>query len=150
MLVGTYYHTLEDNGRISLPRSFRSKQTDWVVTRGLDGCLFLLSADKFTAELEQITKRSFTNKDTRDLTRLFANEAQEVTPDKTGRVQLPEYLITFAGLTKNVVIVGSVSRIEIWDRDRYHAYISELEPQAEALAERFTDVNETTPAGSTR
>ncbi len=150
MLVGTYYHTLEDNGRISLPKTFRSKQTDWVVTRGLDGCLFLLEVEKFTQELEQITKRSFTNKDTRDLTRLFANEAQEVTPDKTGRVQLPEYLITFAGLTKNVVIVGSVSRIEIWDRDHYHTYISELEPQAEALAERFTDVNETTPAGSTR
>lgn len=144
MLLGTHYHTLEDNGRVSLPKTFRAQSSEWIVTRGLDGCLFLLPPEQFAQELKSITTRSFTNKDTRDLTRLFANEAQEVTPDKAGRVQLPEYLIEFAALTKNVVIVGSVTRIEVWDRDRYHSYLKDLEPQAEALAERFThDTSET-------
>ncbi len=151
MLLGTYYHTLEENGRMSLPKAFRDQQEDWIVTRGLDGCLFLLKPDQFTQELTQITNRTFTSKDTRDLTRLFANEAKEVTTDKTGRVQLPEYLISFAGLSKSVVIVGSVNRLEIWDTQRYHDYLEKLEPQAEALAERFsTYENEKTPASPTR
>lgn len=148
MLLGTHYHTLEDNGRVSLPKSFREQSKAWIVTRGLDGCLFLLPPEQFASELKNITTRSFTNKDTRDLTRLFANEAQEITPDKAGRVQLPEYLISFAQLTKHVVIVGSVTRIEVWDRDRYHTYLSELEPQAETLAERFNHENRETPTSA--
>lgn len=137
MLIGTYYHTLEDTGRVSLPKPFRDEQETWIVTRGLDGCLFLLKPEQFAQELAQITERTFTSKDTRDLARLFANEARQVTADKTGRVQLPEYLTNFAQLSKNVVIVGSVTRLEIWDRDRYHKYVTELEPQAESLAEKF-------------
>jgi MraZ protein len=137
MLIGTYYHTLEDTGRVSLPKPFRDEQASWIVTRGLDGCLFLLKPEQFAQELAQITTRTFTSKDTRDLTRLFANEAKEVAADKTGRVQLPEYLIKFAQLSKSLVIVGSITRIEIWDRERYHTYLAQLEPQAENLAEKF-------------
>lgn len=137
MLIGTYYHTLETNGRVSLPKPFRDEQKNWIVTRGLDGCLFLLKPEQFAQELAEITTRTFTSKDTRDLTRLFANEAKEVTADKTGRVQLPEYLTAFAKLSKNVVLVGSVTRVEIWDRERYHAYLALVEPQAEELAEKF-------------
>ena len=148
MLIGTYYHTLEDNGRVSLPKPFRTEQTEWIVTRGLDGCLFLLSPEQFKQELSQITTRTFTNKDTRDLTRLFANEAQEVTPDKAGRVQLPEYLTAFAGLKKNVVIVGSINRVEVWDRDKYHDYLKQLEPKAEDLAERFSSYDKQTTSAS--
>lgn len=139
MLLGTYYHTLEATRRVSLPKQFRTETEDWIVTRGLDGCLFLIAADKFTSELEQITQRSFTSKDTRDLARLFANAAAPVSPDSHGRVQLPEYLTEFAALEKHVVLVGSVTRVEIWDRDRYHNYMEQLEPQAELLAERFND-----------
>lgn len=150
MLIGTYYHTLEENGRVSLPKPFRESQENWIVTRGLDGCLFLLKPEQFEQELATITQRTFTSKDTRDLIRLFANEAQAVTPDKTGRVQLPEYLTTHAHLTKNVVIVGSITRVEIWDRERYHAYLEQLEPQAEALAEKFANERQETPASHAR
>lgn len=150
MLIGTYYHTLEDTGRVSLPKPFRDEQETWIVTRGLDGCLFLLKPEQFTSELQQITNRTFTSKDTRDLTRLFANEAKQVTPDKTGRVQLPEYLIKFAGLSKSVVLVGSLTRIEVWDRDRYHNYLAALEPQAEALAEKFAYDEKTSTSSAHR
>ena len=139
MLLGKYYHTVEATRRVSLPKQFRTETENWIVTRGLDGCLFLVAADRFAQELAEITRSSFTRKDTRDLARLFANEAAEVSPDKLGRVQLPEYLTTYAGLTKNVVLVGSVTRVEIWDRERYHDYMNALEPQAEVLAERFND-----------
>lgn len=139
MLLGTYYHTLEATRRLSLPKQFRNSTETWIVTRGLDGCLFLIPQERFTEELQEIAQRSFTNKDTRDLTRLFANAAAEVSPDAHGRVQLPEYLTQFAALEKHVVLVGSLTRVELWDRDKYHNYMTALEPQAEALAERFND-----------
>lgn len=137
MLIGKYYHTMEAAGRVSLPKPFRSFSKHWVVTRGFDGCLFLLPEDHFKEELEKINQRSFTQKDTRDLVRLLANEAVSVDPDALGRVQLPEYLITFAHLQKHVVLVGSVTRVELWGREAYHKYIEQLEPHAEELAEHY-------------
>lgn len=135
MFIGKYYHHLEQNQRISLPKKFRELAKSWIVTRGLDGCLFLFQPETFQASIENIANRSLTKKANRDLVRLMTNEATEITSDANGRVHLPEYLIEFAKLTKNVVIVGSLQRIEIWDQDRYHHYVAELENQAEAIAE---------------
>ncbi len=139
MLIGTYYHTLEAHGRVSLPKSFRQTHLQWVVTRGLDGGLFLFPAEQFTAELQKLNSRSFTTKRNRDFVRLMTNEAMAVTPDKNGRVQLPEYLIEFAKLNKNLVVVGSLSRAEIWDRDAYHTYMQATESEAEAIAESLAE-----------
>lgn len=135
MYIGKYYHKVEDKGRVSLPKAFRSKASAWIITRGLDGGLFLFQAEKFTAEIEKLEARSFTKKTHRDFIRLMTNEAQEVTPDANGRVQLPEYLTTFANIGKDVVIVGSYSYVEIWDRDTYHTYLDEVESRASEIAE---------------
>jgi len=139
MFIGRYYHNLEAAGRISLPKVFRAKTTDWVVTRGLDGGLFGFRAGDFAAEVKKLSQRTFTKKDHRDFIRLMTNDAVEVKPDKLGRVQLPEYLIKLAGLKKNVVIVGSYSRIEIWDQAKYHQYLDKIENQAEKIAERLDE-----------
>lgn len=139
MLIGTHYHTVEAAGRISLPKPFRSHTKQWVITRGFDGCLFLLPEETFSSEVAALSQRSFTQKDNRDLIRLLTNAASSVKPDKLGRVQLPEYLIKFAHLTKHVVLVGSMTRIEVWDRETYHHYIAQLEPHAEELAERYAE-----------
>lgn len=138
MFLGKYYHVLEANGRISLPKAFRDQTKSWVVTRGLDGGLFLFDTTTFATELRELQERTLTHKQHRDFARLMANEASEVTPDKNGRIQLPEYLTTFAQLTKNLVVVGSLKYVEIWDRERYHTYVAQLEPQAEAIAESLT------------
>lgn len=138
MLIGKFYHRLEEKGRISLPKKFRSEKNEWVVTRGLDGCLFLFTTDDFEKKLAQIANRTFTKKAHRDLIRLMTNEASEVDVDSTGRVHLPEYLIEFAQLKKDIVIVGSYSNIEIWDRDTYHEYIDNLEENAEDIAESIS------------
>ncbi|PIY79708.1 MAG: division/cell wall cluster transcriptional repressor MraZ [Candidatus Pacebacteria bacterium CG_4_10_14_0_8_um_filter_43_12] len=139
MLLGKYYHTLEANGRLSLPKSFRGVYPSWIVTRGLDGGLFLIGEEVFKQELDQLSERSLTKKRNRDFIRLMTNEAKPVTPDTAGRVQLPEYLIQFAGLKKEVVIVGSLNKIEIWDRDRYHTYLDTVEPEAEKIAESLDE-----------
>ena len=91
MFIGKYYYKLQANGRISLPKGFRDEGEDWVVTRGLDGCLFIFKADRFQEELSQLADRSFTKKAHRDLTRIMTNEAQEVKADNNGRVHLPKY-----------------------------------------------------------
>jgi MraZ protein len=139
MFIGKYYHALEENNRISLPKKFREIETDWVVTRGLDGGLFLFRATNFDQELKKLSQRTFTKKAHRDFIRLMTNEAQEVIADGNGRVSLPEYLIEFAQLKKDLVIVGSYERIEIWDRDTYHKYLTQIESDAEKIAEGLND-----------
>lgn len=136
MLIGKYYHNLEGNGRISLPKKFRNTSQSWIITRGLDGCLFLLKKENFTNELEKINQVGLTKKANRDLVRLMTNEASELTPDSTGRIKLPNYLIEFAQLKKALVIVGSLNRLEIWDQERYHRYLDQLESKAESIAEQ--------------
>ena len=139
MYIGKYYHTVEEKGRVSLPKAFRERSTGWVLTRGMDGGLFLFEKDKFTEELQKLEARSFTKKKHRDFIRLMTNEAIEVVPDKNGRVQLPEYLTSFAQIEKSVVIVGSYNYIEIWDRDTYHSYVESLEQEAENIAESIDE-----------
>jgi len=139
MLIGKYYHHLEDKGRLSLPAKFREISKDWIVTRGLDGCLFLLQESNFKKELEKIAQSSFTRKANRDLVRLMTNEAMEVRTDENGRVNLPDYLINFAHLEKNVVIVGSLNHLEVWDQNKYHDYIDQIEDQAEVIAESIKE-----------
>jgi len=139
MFIGKYYYKLQANGRISLPKGFRDESEDWVVTRGLDGCLFIFKADRFQEELGQLADHSFTKKAHRDLTRIMTNEAQEIKADDNGRVHLPKYLINFAELKQEIVIVGSYNRIEVWDQESYHQYVDQLEAQAEEIAEQVND-----------
>ena len=137
MFIGTYYHTLEEHGRVSLPKSFRDQAKTWVVTRGLDGGLFLFPAAKFQQRLQRISEnQTFTKKANRDFVRLMTNEAQQIGADKNGRVNLPNYLIKFAGLRKNLVVVGSLDYVEVWERSSYHHYVDSLEKKAEQIAEK--------------
>lgn len=135
MFIGRFYHSLEEKGRISLPKSFRDSVSDWVVTRGLDGSLFLFAAATFETELAALADKPFTTKAHRDWIRLMSNDATAVTCDSVGRVQLPEYLIQLGHLSKEVVVVGSFNRVELWDRATYHTYLDRVEPQAEQIAE---------------
>lgn len=139
MLIGKYYHHLEGKGRLSLPAKFREVSKAWIITRGLDGCLFLLQESNFKQELDRIAQSSLTKKANRDLLRLMTNEAQELEVDDNGRVNLPNYLIDFANLKKEVVVVGSLNHLEIWDQEKYHQYIDQIEDQAEEIAESIIE-----------
>jgi MraZ protein len=139
MFIGRHYHKLEDKGRVSLPKKYREVETDWVVTRGLDGGLFVFRKIDFLEKIEEIAQRSFTKKRNRDFVRLMVNEAQEVAADANGRISLPEYLISLATLTKDVVIVGSYNYLEIWDMNKYHQYLDSLEKNSQAIAESIED-----------
>lgn len=139
MFIGRYYHRLEDKGRVSLPKAFREAGSDWIITRGLDGGLFLFKPETFEKQVQELSERTFTKKRHRDFVRYLVNDARQVSVDKQGRVLLPDYLTQFAKLTKEVVIVGSYQYIEIWDQATYHAYLDTLEESAEQLAEEIEE-----------
>lgn len=135
MLLGTYYHTLESKGRVSLPKTFRLVAQEWVLTRGLDGGIWGITPETFKERLEPYQTRTLTEKRIRDFMRVMAHEAVVSTVDAQGRIQLPELLIARAKLTKHAVIVGSFSYFEVWDREIYHQYRDQIDNQAELLAE---------------
>lgn len=136
MFIGRYYYTIEEKGRVSLPKSFREQEKLWVITRGLDGGVFLFPQADFQKQLQALNERGFTKKADRDFVRLMTNDAEEVEVDAVGRITLPEHLRATAQLTKQVVLVGSFERVEIWDVERYHAYVDNLVENAENIAEK--------------
>jgi len=147
MFIGRYYHTVEDKGRLSLPKPLRETaqqqlnstqdEPSWIVTRGLDGGLFLFLEKTFQQQLADLADRTFTKKHNRDFLRLMTNDAQQVITDGQGRINLPQYLADQAQIKKQVVIVGSFQYVEIWSVEVYHSYLDQLSPQAEQIAEKL-------------
>ncbi len=136
MLIGKSYNTFDSQRRVTLPKTLRSQLGESpILTRGLDGGLFLFPASAWTAIVNNLENQPFTKKRSRDFLRYMSNEAYQVEPDSLGRITVPETLAQAAHLTKDVVVVGSLQYIEIWDRDAYHTYVDALEANAEELAE---------------
>jgi MraZ protein len=128
MFIGTYYHTLESQNRVSVPKNFRVDLTHGsVVTHGLDGCLFIFTSDAWSLLVDKLQSLPLANKAARDFLRLLTYNAAPVEMDKLGRTKLPENLVKLAGLKKDVVFAGSLTRVELWAKDRYHSYIESLE-----------------------
>ncbi|KRL45417.1 cell division protein MraZ [Companilactobacillus mindensis DSM 14500] len=138
--MGEFHHTLDNKGRIIIPAKFRkSLGESFVITRGMDGCLFgypMLQWEKLEAQLDKLP---LTKKDARAFTRFFYSAAAEVEFDKQGRINLSASLVGFAKLTKNCVIVGVSDRIEIWDEQRWNEFSQEAEDNFEEISEKMTD-----------
>lgn len=136
MYTGRYYHKLDDKNRFSLPASFReSLGKKVIVTKGLDGCLFLFDLSQWAKKLEEAGNLEYTKKTNRDFVRLLTNDALELELDEHGRILLSSYLKDQANLKREIVIVGSLDRVEIWDQATYHDYMTKIESQAEDIAE---------------
>lgn len=141
MFIGTYYHTLEDQNRIAVPKSFRSELTPGsVLTYGLDGCLFLFTAESWNKLVEKLETLPLTSKPARDFLRLLTYHATPVDPDKLGRTKLPENLIKLANLNKDVVFAGALTRVEVWDKARYHAYVDGLSSKEGELESALSEL----------
>jgi MraZ protein len=126
MFVGTFYHTLESKGRFSLPKTFRGNASNWVLTAGLDGCLFIFPESEFHREAEKLASLSYSQADHRALIRHFASHASLQAPDELGRLTLTPDLRQLAGLGKKLVIIGALTRIEVWGLDQYHQFFDNL------------------------
>ncbi|TGD25315.1 transcriptional regulator MraZ [Companilactobacillus suantsaicola] len=140
MFMGEFHHALDNKGRIIIPAKFRKLLGDeFVITRGMDGCLFGYPMEQWDKLEGQLDKLPLTKKDARAFTRFFYSAAAEVEFDKQGRINLSAPLIKFAKLTKNCVIVGVSDRFEIWDEQRWNDFSQEAEDNFEEISEKMTD-----------
>ena len=125
MFMGEYNHSIDAKGRLIVPAKFRESLGDaFVVTQGLDGCLFVYPDEEWQAFEEKLKTLPMANKDARKFVRFFLAGAAQVELDKQGRILLPANLRNFAGLEKDCAFVGVGSRVEIWDKDRWEANTS--------------------------
>ena len=141
MFIGEYTHNLDEKGRLAIPKKFRSSLAKGaVVTRGLDHCLFLYTKAEWKKLADKLANLPFAQANTRAFARLMLAGAMDVSVDKQGRVILPEYLRTFAGLKKNVVVAGLYNRLELWDQKTWSAYTKKNEAESAAIAEQMSEL----------
>lgn len=132
-MKGEYQHTLDTKGRLFIPAKLREELGDsFVVTKGLDQCLFLYP-QKAWDELEENIRQLPMSK-SRNLQRFFLSSAADVTVDKQGRIVVPPVLREYAQLDHDVTIIGVLERAEIWDREAWDAYNGQLDAGSVALA----------------
>lgn len=118
MFMGQYEHSIDAKGRIIIPVKYREDLGElFVVTRGLDGCLFLYPQNEWKSFVEKLQQLA-SSQSTRNLQRQFLSKAMEVTLDKQGRILIPAILREIAALEKEVVFVGMMNRVEVWDKGR--------------------------------
>lgn len=136
MLIGKSYHSLDAQRRVTVPKNMRGDLgSQPILTRGLDGGLFLLPEPFWQGLMNTLEHQPFTKKRARDFMRLLSNDAYPVTLDTLGRFTIPNDLANTFGLSKDVVIVGSLQYLEVWDRERYHTYFDAMAESAEDIAE---------------
>ncbi len=122
MFMSEYNHTIDAKGRLIIPSKFREVLgEEFVVSKGMDGCLFVYANEDWNAFEQKLTSLPLINKEARQFARFFLAGAAQVELDKQGRILLPASLRQFAGLDKEVVLVGVGSRIEIWSKDKWEA-----------------------------
>ena len=128
MFLGTYARKLDDKGRIILPAKFRDELASGVVvTRGQERCLYVFSQREFEVLHEKIRQAPVTSKQARDFLRLFLSGASQETPDKQHRVTIPQNLRDYAGLDRELTVIGAGNRAEIWDTDAWNDYYESAE-----------------------
>ena len=121
MLMGEFQHNMDAKGRVTIPARFREDLGDrFYVTKGLDGCLFVLSPAQWEKLLEKMSSLPLSK--ARSLQRFFFSGAAEAEPDKQGRILIPAALREYAGLEKDVTVIGAATRAEIWDTAKWTQY----------------------------
>ncbi|HEX6919720.1 MAG TPA: division/cell wall cluster transcriptional repressor MraZ [Actinomycetes bacterium] len=136
MFLGTHQPRLDDKGRLFLPAKFRDDLAEGlVITRGQERCLYVFPVAEFTRLYEQMRQAPVTSKAARDYQRVFLSGASSETPDKQGRVTVPPPLREYAGLTRDCVVIGAGSRLELWDAQAWDAYLADRESAFSDLSE---------------
>jgi len=140
MFLGEYSHNLDKKGRLSVPVKFRSQLgSSAIVTKGLEGCLFVYPKDSWTEMASRISQLPISSSNARAFARLMLSGAMEVEIDKFGRALLPSYLREYAGLGEEAVVAGVGNRVEVWDRKAWQSYSKDSESKAADIAESLQE-----------
>ena len=128
MFLGTYAPKLDDKGRVILPAKFRAELAGGVVlTRGQERCIYVFSQREFESLHDKLRQAPVTSKQARDFLRLFLSGANQEQPDKQRRVTIPAGLREYAGLDRDLTVIGAGSRAEIWDTEAWNKYYNDTE-----------------------
>ena len=138
MFMGEYHHSIDEKGRIIIPAKFREELGDsFVVTRGIENCLFVYSDDNWNKICQRLNSLPFTKKDARVFNRFFMSGATGVELDKQGRVNLSAPLIQYAHLSKDCVVIGTGDRLEIWSSEDWDAFFNSTQNNVSDIAENL-------------
>lgn len=141
MLNGEFNHSIDAKGRLIIPSKFRESLGEhFVITKGMDGCLFVYPDDEWSAFEEKLRELPLTNKKARDFKRFFLGSAVDGELDKQGRVLISSALRAYAGLEKEVVLAGVLDKIEIWDKKAWDAHSEEVEADIDDIASDMEDL----------
>ena len=128
MFLGTHSPRLDEKGRLILPAKFRDELSEGLVlTRGQERCIYVFSQREFVKVHEQMREAPISSRQSRDYIRVFLSGASDEVPDKQGRVTIPPMLRTYAGLDRELAVIGAGSRAEIWDATAWKDYLEEKE-----------------------
>jgi len=142
MFYGEYEHGIDKKGRLIIPSKFRESFKEYdigklYITRGLDKCLFLFTENEWKTQESKFKSISFTKSESRKFNRLYFSGATEIECDKQGRVLIPKYLKDFAGIKKDVMIIGVSNRIEVWSKEAWQEYYNSSKESFEDIAEKL-------------
>ncbi len=138
MFMGEYHHSIDEKGRIIIPSKFRNELGDsFVITRGLENCLFVYSLVEWNKIVDRLKKLPFTKKDARNFTRFFLSGATVTELDKQGRANINQSLIDFAKLEKECIVIGVNDRLEIWSKDGWENFFNANSDQLSDIAENL-------------
>jgi len=142
MFYGEYEHSLDKKGRFIIPSKFREVAKNnyiekFFVTRGLDKCLFMFGEEEWKSQESKFKNLSFTKKESRSFNRLFFSGTTEVEFDKQGRILIPKYLKDYAGIKRDVMLIGVSNRMEIWSKEIWQEFYKTQQGSFEEIAERL-------------
>lgn len=145
MFMGEYHHNIDEKGRIVLPGKFREiAKNSIVITRGLEKCLYLYTQEEWAKFVDKLSKLPFTKRDARTFMRSLFASATLCEFDRSGRINITSPLVSYAGLTKECVIIGVNDRIEIWDETLFNNFMLDNAEKIEDIAENLFEVSDET------
>lgn len=146
MFKGTFFHSLDEKGRIAIPNKLRQKiektgDTEiLIITQGFEGCLLAYPQNEWKKIEEKAQKLSLLDEAARNFVRFFISPASECTLDKLGRIILPSNLRDYAGIQKEVVISGALDKIEIWSKESHDQYWKEFKSSQNDVIKQMKDI----------
>lgn len=140
VFMGEYQHALDSKGRLFIPARLREELGErFIMTRGLDRCLFAYPISEWATLEQKLKELPFTRSETRAFVRFFFAGATECEPDKQGRVLIPPSLRGYAGIEKETAIIGVSNRVEIWSLSEWESYSANVRDNYGELAEKLVD-----------
>ena len=140
MLIGQYHHSLDGKNRLFIPARLRQNVRRFIITSGLEGCLFIYTPENWKKITERLKALPLAKADARKFSRTFLSGASECHLDDQGRILIPKSLCNYANIIKEVIVVGVLDRIEIWSKNNWERYQEEAQKKFVEVAEKLVDL----------